>query len=74
VLTEVGPIQLSSPAIAEASSSLRSSLSTHAGSRGQRGHRVALGQGLTTGGIRAHLTGIYGVDVSRDLNSSVTDG
>jgi transposase-like protein len=29
--------------------------------------------GLTTGGIRAHLAEIYGVDVSRDLISRVTD-
>jgi transposase-like protein len=31
-------------------------------------------RGLTTGDIRAHLGEIYGVEVSRDLISRVTDG
>ncbi len=74
VLTEVGPIPLEVPRD-RAGKFEPQIVPKHA--RRVEGFNEAIvslyAKGLTTGDIRAHLAEIYGVEVSRDLISKVTD-
>lgn len=74
VLTEVGPVKVDVPRDREGSFEPQI-VSKHA--RRVEGFDEAIvslyAKGLTTGEIRAHLEEIYGVEVSRELISKVTD-
>jgi putative transposase len=73
VLTEVSPIPLEVPRDRRGEFQPQIIPQARPPGRGvQRGHRVALCQGLTTGGIRAHLAGIYEA-YSKQLSKKIYD-
>jgi putative transposase len=73
VLTEVGPIPLEVPAIAEGEFQPQIIPKHARRSRGSARPSCRSMPRAHNRGIRAQLAGIYGVDVSRDLISRVND-